>query len=476
MNAVTVGVKVDLDSLKKDRFNQVCRIVNHKDEAVVAEGISTIVTYDYGKGVKADIPLHIVDAIRRSEAEMLDFVALQTGGVPPLTFSDAFWDSAAAMAAKPRKWIHAEFTQPGRSDNLKLKHWVREDEPARAATATPSLNIPQYTEEEYSTHLQNPDWPKQETDYLIDMCRQFSLKFIVIADRYEVEGKTRSVEDLKERYYDVSGKLQIARSASTPILQPVFKYDKQRDIQRKLNLNTLYNRTPEAIKEEEYLFHELKRRELHERKWACERDYLTRILSNHELATPMVLPVIPGVPSALLADSRKKQRRPLDGSSAAPEQRRRSAVPAHDSSSALARKELPQGVFLRGHKLVTPRASNLQAKFKDLLEEYNLANPPNFPNINVCNAADEVRCNLLVLLDIKKTIEKSEADIQALRDRKRMILSGERPHVGSKMNGGSAGMLESESGDEYDAAEARRKRKSFGGGGAGSVIKKARVH
>jgi len=30
----------------------------------------------------------------------------------------------------------------------------------------------------------NTDWSKEETDHLFDLCEQFSLRFIVIADRF----------------------------------------------------------------------------------------------------------------------------------------------------------------------------------------------------------------------------------------------------------------------------------------------------
>ncbi|KAJ3022392.1 UNVERIFIED_CONTAM: swr complex subunit [Siphonaria sp. JEL0065] len=248
----------------------------------------------------------------------------------------------------------------------------------------------------------------------------------------------------------------------------------ERDLERKKNLEALYNRPPEAIKEENFLFHELKRRELHERKWAQERDYLVKILSNHELPVPMPLPTIPGsVPSGAF-DNRQKKKRPTDGAGVGGggDPRRRAPLVSQDSSSALARKDLPQGVFLRGHRLLMPRASNIQAKFKEMLDEYGLATPPNYPNVAVCDVADEVRGNVMVLMDIKKSIERIDHDMAILRERRRALMSGEVLPNHSKMGG----MMESaESGDEYDEAEARRRKKSGGGGNSG-MFKKARLH
>ena len=41
-------------------------------------------------------------------------------------------------------------------------------------------------------------WTKKETDQLFELCKQFDLRFIVIADRFS---SSRTVEELKNRYY-----------------------------------------------------------------------------------------------------------------------------------------------------------------------------------------------------------------------------------------------------------------------------------
>ena len=61
-----------------------------------------------------------------------------------------------------------------------------------------------YTDQEYQQILQISNWTKPETDYLLDLCRQFDLRFIVIQDRWDkTKFSARSIEDLKERYYDM---------------------------------------------------------------------------------------------------------------------------------------------------------------------------------------------------------------------------------------------------------------------------------
>ena len=48
---------------------------------------------------------------------------------------------------------------------------------------------------------QDPDWTKEETDYLWSLCAEFDLRWIIITDRYEWQDKQRTMEDLKDRYY-----------------------------------------------------------------------------------------------------------------------------------------------------------------------------------------------------------------------------------------------------------------------------------
>jgi len=51
--------------------------------------------------------------------------------------------------------------------------------------------------------LHDENWSKQETDRLFELCRRFDLRFVVIHDRWDDSQSKRSVEDLKERYYNI---------------------------------------------------------------------------------------------------------------------------------------------------------------------------------------------------------------------------------------------------------------------------------
>lgn len=70
------------------------------------------------------------------------------------------------------------------------------------------VDIPAYSDLEYQQHLHDEGWTRQETDHLFDLCKRFDVRFIVVHDRWDRQRfRQRSVEDLKERYYNVCNTL-----------------------------------------------------------------------------------------------------------------------------------------------------------------------------------------------------------------------------------------------------------------------------
>lgn len=64
-----------------------------------------------------------------------------------------------------------------------------------------------YTDTEYNTHLQSETWTRAETDMLLDLAKRFDLRFTIMCDRWNRD-KPRTVEDIKERYYEICGILE----------------------------------------------------------------------------------------------------------------------------------------------------------------------------------------------------------------------------------------------------------------------------
>lgn len=168
---------------------------------------------------------------------------------------------------RPRKWLWTPFLNPARKDHLQLYHWRRITDPNEPPkeyqfakyNARLDSHIPKYDEKEYNTLLLCDQWTKDETDYLMEMCIRFDLRFFVIHDRWDSKRfpTKRSVEDLKERYYFVYNQLAKSRAFMEP---PKLKeYDSMHERKRKQQLVNLYNRTKEQIEEEVNLINEMKK-------------------------------------------------------------------------------------------------------------------------------------------------------------------------------------------------------------------------
>jgi DNA methyltransferase 1-associated protein 1 len=115
-----------------------------------------------------------------------------------------------------RKWHWVQFKNPARKDDAKFSHWrCVNDDPNKEypfAKYNKQLQITKYTDVEYSQYLNDENWTKNETDYLMDLCQQFDLRFFVVHDRWDASkfgnAKTRTIDELKDRYYKVIGVMQ----------------------------------------------------------------------------------------------------------------------------------------------------------------------------------------------------------------------------------------------------------------------------
>ncbi|OAA76952.1 SWR1-complex protein 4 [Akanthomyces lecanii RCEF 1005] len=215
------------------------------------------------------------------------------------------------------RWELREFRNSARDDaSLILRHWRRKDtkqEPDATMTATTDeqgaavvdaapadgvedsafakynvrVSVPQYSDDQYLQNLQNDDWSREETDYLIGLARDFDLRWPLIWDRYEwsppamngEEGadgdeskavvptaRARALEDLKARYYEVAAKMMAVNKPVQYMTQPEYAlhelmthYNPQQEKARKeFAINSL-SRSREEAREEESLLMEIKR-------------------------------------------------------------------------------------------------------------------------------------------------------------------------------------------------------------------------
>ncbi|RYQ89388.1 hypothetical protein Ahy_B09g096058 isoform E [Arachis hypogaea] len=190
-----------------------------------------------------------------------------TGGLAPLM--PAVDSSQLKRRPPPDEkvaWQWLGFTSSARKDNLHLYHWVRvvNGVPPTGdysfAKYNKSVDITRYTDEEYEKYLTDPRWTKEETDQLFDLCEQFDLRFIVIADRFP---SSRTLEELKDRYYSVSRALLIARNPSSVDIaaHPLLKepYNISRDVERKRAMSLVLSQTRQQEQRDEEVLAEAKR-------------------------------------------------------------------------------------------------------------------------------------------------------------------------------------------------------------------------
>ena len=256
--------------------------------------------------------------------------ALMGDSVPPIAIVDqSLYKPRPSLARSfvPRHWDERHFHHGGRADGLVLKHWKRAipgsnvrrpavadlngsadvemtDEPKTTPSVQEyefeeeypshkwniSVNIASYTDEQYETLLKSEEWTKQETDYLMGLCRDFDLRWLLITDRYnpkeiasnnateqDDEASTteaasqpiyleRPMESLKARYYGIAAKILETQTPANNMTQTEFQlwekmrsFDVKTESMRKSMAEKLFERTKDEADEERILLEELHR-------------------------------------------------------------------------------------------------------------------------------------------------------------------------------------------------------------------------
>lgn len=344
---------------------------------------------------------------------------------------------------KPRRWLWTPFLNPARKDHLQLYHWRRvtdpNDPPKEYQFAKYNVkidsHIPKYDEKEYNTFLICDQWTKEETDYLIEMCTKFDLRFIVIHDRWDKKKypTPRTVEDLKERYYYIYNQLAKARSfMDAPKLK---EYDSKHERMRKQQLINLYNRTKEQIEEEENLLNEQKKIDQKKKERERKTQDLQKIMDAAGRS----------VPENKRTETHQPQvgRPSGSGMRGMPGRRpgRGAGRPSRDSLAAAAAHMAPHipstsasllesntltikfpdfktsGSSLRSQRLKLPTSlgSKKMKALEQMIQELGLDQFP-MPTEGVCQSFNELRGDLLLLYELKINLANTDFEIQAIKN------------------------------------------------------------
>lgn len=334
-----------------------------------------------------------------------------TGGMPPLMPSI----DASQLKKKPPThekvtWQWLPFTNSARKDDLHLYHWVRVVNGVLPtgdysfAKYNKSVDIIKYTDEEYEKYLTDPMWTKEETNELFDLCERFDLRFVVIADRFP---SSRTVEELKDRYYSVLRAILLARAASSGDIatHPIIKepYNVSQEMERKRALSMVLSQTRQQEKRDEEVLIEAKR--------IAELRMASKVTEQSQLAV------------ASNADAEVTERAVL-GETISPSnvQLPQMVVPSADNASTLASLRMLR-VYLRTYALEQMvQASNSTAgvrtikRVEQTLQDLGVNLKPRVPTKAVCAEHLELRREILTWLNLQKQVQYKEAEGSSFRD------------------------------------------------------------
>jgi len=335
--------------------------------------------------------------------------------------------------SRVRQWIWMPFTNPARTDNLTLHHWRRKvDEGkeypfAKFGKARHDVN---YTEEEYEVYLQDEvdGWSKEETDYLFELSRHFDQRFVVMTDRWD-EGKypNRSMEDLKNRYYQVVQKLMTARTPAGQEPQDLPPpYDCEHEKNRKEQLIKLFSRTPEQVEEEEMLVAELKKIEGRKKEREKKSQDINKLITASENKPAAVastdMATLPGAPDLLNIKKEKKVGK---------KSKKRRPDPVGDKGKEQPGIKFPEikgsGVFLRSSRLkMPPSVGNKKSKaVEQLLDELGVDLFP-MPTEEICQNFNELRNQLLLLYELKQAMGNCEYELHTMKHQYELSCPGKK--------------------------------------------------
>ncbi|OMH84890.1 SWR1-complex protein 4 [Zancudomyces culisetae] len=407
------------------------------------------------------------------------------------------------------------------------------------------LNIPSFTKEEYAEYLEgnntkrdisysiltifvingkqfknnhltpinltvtvDPDWTIEETEYLFSLCRQFDLRFIVIHDQYSFGSSSRTMEDLKTRYYGVLRKMietlvlrkkyNILKSDTSLAAQKralqLTLFEKEKELDRKRKLEGLFSRSFDEVEEEARLFSQLERIEAIKFSLAAERENILRSFTFFKengppsfiKADPFASEPIPEkkqtpgtmTPTANASEStalaslanfhlkssskmgssadsaasttpitpqaatvlRTPDGKPINPSDLINLDSYTSLVPVDcqvvklpttpEKYAKIPKRDLklPSGAFLRSEKITTIpkfRLDQVQMVLKHLGVNLcqGIAWPrPLMPTAGICDRFEEIQQRIVPLLELKKLVDKSEAELRILEARKLLLV------------------------------------------------------
>uniref|UniRef100_A0A8C8GLJ5 DNA methyltransferase 1-associated protein 1 n=1 Tax=Oncorhynchus tshawytscha TaxID=74940 RepID=A0A8C8GLJ5_ONCTS len=377
-----------------------------------AKKTTETLTFKRPEGMHREVYLLDTSALLELGIQYSDHHLSLSRDAPPLLPSDTTQGYRTVKAklgckrVRPWKWM--PFTNPARRDGAVFHHWRRMAEEGKDypfARFNKAVQVPVYSEQEYQMYLHDDGWTKAETDHLFDLCKRFDLRFIVVHDRYDHQQyRKRSTEDLKERYYNICGKLTKVRAA-TGTEPKMYVFDAGHERRRKEQLERLFNRTPDQVAEEEYLMQELRKMESRKKDREKKAQDLQKLITAADTNTEM----------RRAERKATKKKLPLKREMEKPTVPETAGIKFPDFKSA--------GVTLRSQRMKLPSSVG-QKKIKaidQILTEREVDLNP-MPTEEIVQMFNELRSDLVLVYELKQAHGNCEYEQQMLRHRYEALL------------------------------------------------------
>ncbi|CAG2100680.1 unnamed protein product [Medioppia subpectinata] len=311
-----------------------------------------------------------------------------------------------------RPWIWTPFSP---KEKIELNHWRREVDKNKEypfARLNTVIEMPSYSDSEYQQLLSCDLWTKSETDHLFDLCRRFDQRFVIIHDRWDTKTFTaRSMEDLKDRYYNVCNIL--AKVRALPGQEPKVKvFDAEHERRRKEQLIKLYNRTPEEVEEEQQLLNELRKIEMRKKEREKKTQDLQKLITAADTSVEARK-----VDAQVRTGNRPGRKKATHLQRSGRESiTTTSAAPNIESAGIKFPEIKASGASLRSQRMKLPAAVG-QKKTKaieQLLNELSIDLHP-MPTEDICQHFNELRSDMVLLYELKMALANCEYELQSLK-------------------------------------------------------------
>lgn len=312
---------------------------------------------------------------------------------------------------KVRKWKWTPFSNSARDDNVQFCHWERlSDEPKEYAFVkfNRQLSIPNYSINEYNTHLRmNTKWNKVQTDHLFDLAHRFDTRFVIMTDRWDRDKfGFKTVEDLKERYYEVVGILQKLQAGTTGE-KKIYVFDAEHERKRKEQLKKLFERTQAQIEEETMLQNEMRKIEARKKEREKKTQDLQKLISQADQQSEAAAAATPQA---------RKQEKKLNKKKVPVQQKlhKVDVVTSMETSNIRFGEGVNKGtgITMRSQKMKLPAnfGQKRSKALEQMLSEFRVEqNPPAIEEI--CSAFNELRSDMMLLHDLRTALQTSELEL-----------------------------------------------------------------